>query len=123
MLARSDLVAFVATTDLARARDFYVTGLGLEPIDENPYACVVDANGTMLRITLVNALAPAPYTVLGWSVPDVVAAVGHLVARGVVFDRFEGMGQDEHGIWDAPGARVAWFRDPDGNRLSVSQAP
>ena len=123
-LAGCDLVAFVATTDLARANAFYVTTLGLPVIEENPYACVCDANGTVLRITAVDALTVAPSTVLGWTVPDIVAAVAGLVDRGVTFDRFEGMAQDGLGVWIAPGgARVAWFRDPDGNRLSVTQAP
>jgi catechol 2,3-dioxygenase-like lactoylglutathione lyase family enzyme len=117
-------VAFVATTDLARARDFYVTRLGLALIEENAYACVFDVNGTALRVTLVEDLTPATYTVLGWTVPDIVEVVNDLVDGGVVFDRFDGMAQDEDGVWDAPGgARVAWFVDPDGNRLSVTQAP
>ena len=123
-LAGCDLVAFVATTSLARAKDFYLTTLQLPLTDESPYACVFDVNGTVLRVTLVEALTPAPYTVLGWAVPDIGATVKYLVGRGVTFDRFPGMAQDDAGVWDAPGgARVAWFRDPDGNRLSVTQSP
>jgi catechol 2,3-dioxygenase-like lactoylglutathione lyase family enzyme len=124
MLASCDLMAFVATTSLARAKDFYLTTLRLPLIEESPYACVFDANGTVLRVTVVDTLTPAPYTVLGWTVPDIGEMVKSLVHRGVTFDRFPGMDQDEAGVWDAPGgARVAWFRDPDGNRLSVTQSP
>ena len=123
-LSGCDLVAFVATTDLARAKDFYLTRLGLALVDEDAYACVLDANGTVLRVTLVQELTPPPHTVLGWTVPDIVEMVEDLVDRGVTLDRFDVLGQDEAGIWDAPGgARVAWFRDPDGNRLSVTQSP
>jgi hypothetical protein len=66
--------------------------------------------------------ARAPYTVLGWQVPDILAAVGELEARGVPLLRYDGIAQDELGIWTSPtGARVAWFEDPDGNVLSVTQ--
>jgi catechol 2,3-dioxygenase-like lactoylglutathione lyase family enzyme len=124
MLAGCDLVAFVATTDLVRAKAFYVDTLRLPLVEESPYACVLDANGTAVRVTPVEALPPAPHTVLGWTVPEIEEAVQDLAGRGVIFDRFEGVDQDEHGVWDAPGgARVAWFRDPDGNRLSLTQPP
>ncbi|HEY7946516.1 MAG TPA: VOC family protein [Acidimicrobiales bacterium] len=123
MLEENDIVAFVATTDLSRARAFYGDTLGLNLIDDNPYACAFDAHGTTLRVSLVGEATIAPYTVLGWSVPDVDAAVRALVSRGVALERFEAMEQDDLGVWLAPGgARVAWFKDPDGNVLSVSQA-
>ena len=123
MLASSELVAFVPTTDLSRARAFYEGVLGLRFVEENPIACVFDADGTTLRVTLLDAVfSPAPYTVLGWVVADVAATVADLTDVGVTTQRFEGMAQDDAGVWTAPGgARVAWFKDPDGNVLSVTQ--
>ena len=122
MLSSCHLVAFSATTDLERARAFYEDKLGLPVLDENPMACVFDANGTTLRVTLVGELAPAPYTVLGWTVDDIETMVSDLSSSGVVFERFDGMGQDGLGVWTAPGgARVAWFKDPDGSTLSITQ--
>jgi catechol 2,3-dioxygenase-like lactoylglutathione lyase family enzyme len=122
VLESAELVALVASTDLARSRAFYEETLGLPCEDETPLACVFRANGTMLRVTRVEARAPAAYTVLGWIVDDVAATVRGLAARGVAFDRYEGMEQDELGIWRSPsGARVAWFHDPDGNTLSLTQ--
>lgn len=119
MLANHDLVAFIPTTDLARARAFYGDALGLTLEDENPYACAFRANGTRLRVTLVQELAPQPFTVLGWSVPDIVATIQ---ALPVPTERYPGMDQDAQGIWTTPGGdRVAWFKDPDGNTLSVAQ--
>jgi catechol 2,3-dioxygenase-like lactoylglutathione lyase family enzyme len=124
MLASADLMAFVATADLARARAFYEGVLGLPVIEDDGLALAFDANGTMLRVTGVRELAPAPYTVLGWSVADAAAAVRELEARGVAVVRYAGLEQDDHGIWTAPtGARVAWFTDPDGNTLSLTQLP
>ena len=122
MLESSDLVAFVAATDLGRARVFYEQTLGLPVLEQDDFACVLDAHGTMLRVTAVREVAGGGYTVLGWHVTDIVAAVRDLAARGVTFLRYAGLSQDEHGIWTAPsGAQVAWFTDPDGNVLSFTQ--
>ena len=122
MLESSDLVAFVAATDLRRARAFYEQTLGLPVLEQDDFACVLDAHGTTLRVTAVPEVARGGYSVLGWRVTDIVAAVRDLGARGVTFLRHEGMSQDEHGIWTAPGgAKVAWFADPDGNTLSLTQ--
>lgn len=122
MLAASDVVAFVATADLPRARGFYPQILGLPVLTEDPYACTFDAHGTHLRLTRVDATTVAPYTVLGWSVGDIDATVRSLTSAGVTFERFAGMDQDEMGTWRAPnGSRVAWFKDPDGHTLSVTQ--
>jgi catechol 2,3-dioxygenase-like lactoylglutathione lyase family enzyme len=122
VLNDAELVAFVATSDLARSREFYEGVLGLAIVEESPFACVVDAHGTMLRITPVAERAEADYTVLGWVIPDIEAAVRELAAAGVTFRRFDGMGQDALGVWNAPGGdRVAWFTDPDGNTLSLTQ--
>ena len=122
MLQSSDVVAFVSTTDLDRGRDFYERVLGLRVIARNSFACVFDANGTMLRLTASATVATPGYTVLGWSVPDIAGTVASLTAEGVPVNRYEGMEQDEQGIWTTPsGDRVAWFTDPDGNVLSVTQ--
>jgi hypothetical protein len=85
---------------------------------------VFDLQGIQLRVTRVEELTPSPHTVLGWDVGDVPAAVKQLAAKGVTFEHYEGFGQDADGIWSAPdGTKVAWFKDPDGNLLSVSQNP
>jgi predicted enzyme related to lactoylglutathione lyase len=122
MLATSDVIAFVATTDLVRARAFYESVLQVAPVEENAYACVFDAHGTMLRVTAVSEVAHGGYTVLGWRVDDIGAAIRGLESRGVRFTRYDGMDQDDLGIWTTPGGdHVAWFADPDGNVLSLTQ--
>ncbi len=122
MLAATPLIAFVPTTDPARAKMFFRDTLGLTLVGEDPFALVFDAGGTMLRVVTVQQSTPASYTILGWIVADVGRTVSELNRRGIVFRRFEGMGQDDDGIWTAPGgARIAWFQDPDGNTLSLTQ--
>ena len=122
MLGEHKLMAFVATRDGARAREFYETTLGLRVIFDDDYALAVDANGTMLRIQKVGAYTPHPFTALGWQVAEIALTVDALGERGVQFERFPGMRQDARGIWHSPsGARVAWFKDPDGNTLSLTQ--
>jgi catechol 2,3-dioxygenase-like lactoylglutathione lyase family enzyme len=122
MLSGTRLTAFVASTDLARSEAFYVQTLGLSLVDANPYALVVDGLGAQLRVSLVAEKAAAEYTVLGWEVDDLAGSIENLVGRGVVFTIYDGMGQDERGAWQAPdGSRVAWFKDPDGNTLSLHQ--
>jgi catechol 2,3-dioxygenase-like lactoylglutathione lyase family enzyme len=121
MLSGARVVAFLATADAARARAFYESVLGLRVVEDQPFALVLDAAGSKIRVQKVDAVQRAPYTALGWEVADVAAAVRALGDRGVVFERYPGMDQDDVGIWTAPsGARVAWFRDPDGNVLSLS---
>jgi catechol 2,3-dioxygenase-like lactoylglutathione lyase family enzyme len=118
----STLIAFVPTTDLPRARAFYAETLGLPVTDESPFACVFDAGGTMLRLTPVRKLSRTRYTVLGWKVADIATTVATLGAAGVAFVHYRGMDLDDAGIWTAPsGDRVAWFEDPDGNMLSLTQ--
>jgi catechol 2,3-dioxygenase-like lactoylglutathione lyase family enzyme len=124
VLGSADLVAFVATRDLEAATAFYGPILGLPLVEANGFARVYDANGTQLRVTLVESLARAPYTVLGWRVEDIAQTTAELRAAGVEFKRYDGMDQDENGVWVAPGGtRVAWFADPDGNTLSLQQEP
>jgi catechol 2,3-dioxygenase-like lactoylglutathione lyase family enzyme len=122
MLESSDVIAFAAATDLRRARVFYEQTLGLPVVGQNDFACVFDAHGTMLRVAAVAEVSRAGYTVLGWRVSDIAAAVRGLTARGVVFLRYDGMDQDDNGVWTTPGGeQVAWFADPDGNILSLTQ--
>jgi len=122
MLKSRPIVAFVATTDPKRAKAFYAKTLGLRLLSEDGFALAFDAGGTMLRVAIVNTLQPAGYTVLGWIVPDIAKAVRDLIKRDVTFRRYEGMPQDDLGIWSSPsGARVAWFSDPEGNTLSLTE--
>jgi len=121
-LGNSDLIAFVPTKDMSKARPFYEGVLGLPREGESPVACAFRANGVLLRVIVVEQLTPFPFTLLGWTVEDISATVAGLTARGVAFDRFEGVEQDELGVWRSPGgAQVAWFKDPDGNTLSLTQ--
>jgi catechol 2,3-dioxygenase-like lactoylglutathione lyase family enzyme len=121
-LASAEIMAFVATSDLAAARAFYGRGLGLRMTGQSPIACTFDAAGTTLRVVAAEKPVIAPYTVLGWTVSDIRATVGDLAGRGIDFERFEGIEQDELGVWSAPGgALVAWFKDPDGNTLALTQ--
>lgn len=124
-LANTDVIAFVTIRDASRAKPFYGETLGLRLVaEELPFALVFDANGTMLRLAISPQHVPLPGTVLGWRVDDIEGRVRGLAGAGVVFERFEGMPQDELGIWQSPsGAKVAWFKDPDGNLLSVSEHP
>ena len=122
MLERFDLVAHVGVADMARARRFYGDVLGLPVVEESPFAVTVEVHGRLLRLAAVSDPVAAPYSVLSWSVDDIAAVVDGLVARGVAFTRYEGLEQDDRGIWTAPGGtRVAWFLDPDGNNLSLAQ--
>ena len=124
MLRDAKLVAFGAITDAARAVNFYVGTLGLTVRYEDDFALVLDANGVELRLQKVRALTPAGFTALGWEVRDVDAVVTALEEQGISLERYRWLEQDARGVWQAPsGARIAWFRDPDGNLLSVAQYP
>jgi len=91
-------------------------------VSQDHFAIVFEAYGNMLRVGIVDKVTPAINTVLGWDVPDIAAAIKMLQIAGVVFERYPGMKQDELGVWSPPnGDKVAWFRDPDGNVLSLSQ--
>lgn len=122
ILGKQPIVAFVATTIAERAKEFYAGTLGLQLLADEPYALVFDAAGVMLRVAKVSKLVPQQHTVLGWKVPDIAGAVRALEAAGVVFERYPGMPQDELGVCTFPGGgRVAWFKDPDGNTLSLTE--
>src|SRR6476469_1032539 len=124
MLEAATLVAFGATTDAVRAARFYGETLGLRIRSEDDFALVLDANGVELRLQKVPALTPSGITALGWQVRDLDAVLDALTSRGVATERYPWLTQDARGAWQSPaGARVAWFKDPDGNLLSVAQYP
>jgi catechol 2,3-dioxygenase-like lactoylglutathione lyase family enzyme len=121
-LSQSSLVAFIATRDAARARAFYESTLGLRVIADSPFALVLDSRGTTIRIQKVETLTPHPFTSLGWTVVDIAKSIDELRGRGVSFERYQTLPQDQAGIWTTPdGSKVAWFKDPDGNTLSLTQ--
>lgn len=122
MLDSANLIAFAPITDPQRARSFYEGVLGLRFVSQDPFALVMNANGTTLRLAIVQSFTPQPFTMLGWKVPNIAETVAALAKKGVAFERFSGMQQDALGIWSSPsGAKVAWFTDPDGNVLSLSE--
>ena len=122
MLASAPGVAFLASTDLQRSRAFFEDRLGLGVAAVTEYACVLRAGSTTLRVTLVEHLDPQPFTVFGWQVADIRSTVHDLTAGGIDLVRYDGLDQDEAGIWTTPGGdQVAWFTDPDGNVLSLTQ--
>ena len=124
MLTDTEAIYFVATSRPEAARAFYEGTLGLTLVGDEPYALVFSLAGRMLRIAKTQAFEPARHTVLGWKVSDVAQAVRWLHSQGVQFSRFDGMAQDELGVWQSPsGAKVAWFKDPDGNALSLTEFP
>ncbi|MGA8620398.1 MAG: VOC family protein [Candidatus Sulfotelmatobacter sp.] len=123
MLGSINIVAFVPTTDAEKAKAFYEDVLGLRFVKDDGFALVLDANGIMVRVSKVQPdFTPAQFTILGWQVTEIETVVRGLQGKGVHFERFGFFKQDELGIWTAPtGEKVAWFKDPDGNILSVSQ--
>jgi catechol 2,3-dioxygenase-like lactoylglutathione lyase family enzyme len=122
MLAHNSLIAFIPTKDAARARVFYEDTLGLRFVSDDSFAIVMDANGTMLRIVRVGEFTPMPFTILGWEVNDIESSVIAIAGKGAQFSRYGFLEQSANGVWTAPGgAKVAWFLDPDGNTLSLSQ--
>ena len=122
MLGTTDIVAFLPTTDYEKARAFFEGVLGLRFVSQDPYALVLDANGIMLRVTKVGDHKPEQYTILGWKVTEIESVVAALEKKGVRFERYGFLEQDDRGVWTTPGGdKVAWFKDPDGNVLSLSQ--
>ena len=125
MLSATPIIGFVPTRDAGRSREFYENTLGLTFVADDGFALVFRSGGNMIRIARVQELLPAVHTILGWEVADIVAEAGALTGRGVVFMRYPFLPADQVdalGIWSAPGGtKVAWFQDPDGNTLSLSQ--
>jgi catechol 2,3-dioxygenase-like lactoylglutathione lyase family enzyme len=121
MLTNNTIKAFVSTTQPEKARDFYTKKLGLKLLSEDNFGIELEANGAHLRISIVEKLTPQPFTVLGWDTTDIVSTIKLLNDNGISFERYTFIEQDDLCIWTAPGGtRVAWFKDPDGNILSVS---
>lgn len=124
MLATHHIIGFVPTKDFPRAKAFYQNVLGLEFSGEDSFAVEFLAGGNRVRLTKVDSFEPRPFAILGWEVPDIIRVVAGLQERGLVFEKYSFLKQDPLGIWDSPsGARVAWFKDPDSNVLSISQHP
>jgi predicted enzyme related to lactoylglutathione lyase len=122
MLSSSQPINFVATSNPKRAGQFYEKILGLKFVSGDQFALVFDINGTMLRIQIVDKVSPHAYTSLGWKVADIQREVNELSKRGVTFERYDGLNQDQSGIWTSPsGGKIAWFTDPDKNILSLTQ--
>lgn len=124
-LSGYNIIGFVSIVDVEQAKRFYGETLGLRLLSEEPpFALVFDANGIMIRLGMGKQIAPSPGTVLGWQVTGIESVVQDLAMRGVRFVRYDFLQQDDRGIWTSPtGAKVAWFKDPDGNTLSVSEHP
>lgn len=125
MLDSAAIIAFVPTTKPDQARRFYENTLGLEFVEEDAFALVFNANGVTVRVANVSSekdFTPAPFTILGWAVDTIDDAARELTDRGVVFERYRALEQDPLGIWESPsGARIAWFKDPEGNILSITE--
>jgi len=122
MFEQEKIMAFVGVSSADKARAFYRDLLGLTLLSEDGFALAFDVGGIMLRVTPVKEVTPQPYTVLGWQVKDAVSTARSLAKAGVRLERFPSLPQDEDGIWTAPGgAKIAWFKDPDGNVLSIAQ--
>ena len=122
-LSKAAPTAFLATTNADRARAFYEDVLGLSLYADEHFALVYQLDGVELRLSKVPAFTPLPFTVFDWQVRDIHEARQALANKGVSFLHFDGMDQDEHGIWSSPdgAALIVWFKDPDGNVLSLSQ--
>jgi catechol 2,3-dioxygenase-like lactoylglutathione lyase family enzyme len=122
MLSSGKLIGFVPTTDSNRSREFYEGGLGFKFLSEDQFALVMQAGESMIRIARAGKFIPAQYTVMGWEVTDIEAVVKWLSGRGVTFEKYPFVQDQKQGIWTTPnGDKVAWFTDPDGNVLSLSQ--
>ncbi len=124
MIRDYKIMGFIPSSDLDRSRAFYEGKLGMTVEYQDGFAVALIAQGIRVRVTKVGEFKPQRFTVFGWEVPDIEAAVSELSSIGITFQRFNLPDQDEHGIWRSPtGARVAWFQDPDGNNLSVTEFP
>jgi catechol 2,3-dioxygenase-like lactoylglutathione lyase family enzyme len=122
VLAAASPVVFIPSTDLARSRSFYTDSLGMPVIEASDAGVVLDVQGTTVWLVLVGEeFHVQPFTIFGWRVEDLDATMAAMVDHGIEFLRYDGMGQDDAGVWTAPsGRRIAWFQDPDGNNLSLN---
>ncbi len=124
MLFEPKVTAFLPTINPTESKLFYMDVLGLKLISEDPYALAFEGNGSLIRITTVGEFKPHPFAVLGFRIEEIITAVETLTEKKVKFEIYHGLDQDDLGIWTAPSkAKVAWFKDPDGNVLSLTQYP
>ena len=122
MLSDKKLKAFVPTANPKLARAFYKDLLGLTLLSEDNYALEFDANGTLLRVTIVQEFKPQSFTILGWNVSDIHEVIKSLNKKGIQCNKYDFLEQDNSGVWISPGgSKVAWFKDPDGNVLSLTE--
>jgi catechol 2,3-dioxygenase-like lactoylglutathione lyase family enzyme len=122
MLSKEKLKAFIPTVEPEKAKEFYMNVLGLQLVSEDNFALEFDSNGIRLRVTKVGKFIPYPFTVLGWDTEDIATSVQKLREKGVIFEKYDFLEQDDLAIWTAPGGtKVTWFKDPDGNLLSLSE--
>lgn len=120
-MQNAKLMGFAVTTDAEKAKEFYGQKLGLELVGDDGYALVFATGTNLLRLQKMKEHTPLPFTVLGWQVADIHATIRDLVSKGITFERYGFMQQDELGVWEVDGDKVAWFKDPDGNLLSLAQ--
>lgn len=124
MLSNPTITAFLPTVKPEEAKRFYMNSLGLKLVSEDDYALEFEGGGVALRITIVEEFKPHPFTVLGFKINDIVSQALSISKKGVAFIRYDHFEQDDLGIWTAPSmAKIAWFTDPDGNLLSLTQYP
>ena len=122
MLADAPRLDFIPISDGDAAIAFYRDKLGLRLLEDTPFAIVFDGPGGQLRLANTPSFTPQPFTVVGWVVEDITARMTELKAHGIAFEFFDGMPQDENGVWTVPdGTKICWFKDPDGNVLSLTQ--
>ena len=122
MLSNKKISAFVPTAKPEQAKKFYSDILGLTLVSEDDFALEFSANGAKLRVTVVRDFKPQSFTVVGWEVEDIDSVIGLLDKNNVACEKYGFLKQDTSGIWTAPnGTKVAWFKDPDGNLLSLSE--
>ncbi len=123
-LVNAKVITFILTRDRSASMAWYAEVLGLPVVAaDDGFASVLDLNGALLRITQIDGYEASAHPALGWEVPDIAATIRTLVDRGVTMTVYEGFGQDALGVWTSPDgkAKVAWFNDPDGNVLSLTQ--
>jgi len=124
LLVEPKIKAFLPTINAASSKLFYMNTVGLKLVSEDNYALEFAGHGTSLRITTVQELNPQPFTVLGFMIEKIEAQVNSLIDKGVIFERYDSLNQDALGIWTSPSkAKIAWFKDPDGNIISLTQSP
>jgi catechol 2,3-dioxygenase-like lactoylglutathione lyase family enzyme len=121
-LGSANVMTFIAAKDAAVSRDFYENILGLTVASEDDFAIVFDLGGTMMRMQKDVDFTPQPFTVLGWQVDDIASTMAELREKGVRFEQYPWMPEGSDGVMEFPGgAKVAWFLDPAGNNLSLTQ--